>query len=127
MCNKNKFYICEHCGNIVGMINDSGVNPVCCGQKMKKLEAGVVEASREKHIPVATVSENQVKVVVGSVEHPMAEEHSILWVELETSKGIQRKHLSVGKPPVVTFALADEVPLAVSAFCNLHGLWKTEL
>ena len=73
MCENGKFYVCEHCGNLVGMINSSGVPMVCCGQKMKKIEAGVVEASREKHIPVAVVEGEKVKVSVGSVEHPMAE------------------------------------------------------
>ena len=124
---ETKFYICEHCGNIIGVIHDAGVPMMCCGQKMTKLEAGTVEASREKHIPVATVEGNTVKVVVGSVEHPMAEEHSILWVELKTDKGVQRKHLEVGKAPVISFALVDEKPLEVYAYCNLHGLWKTEI
>ena len=125
---KNKFYICEKCGNIVEMIYDSGVNPHCCGQKMTKLEAGTVEASREKHIPVASVDGQVVTVAVGSVEHPMAEEHSILWVYLETDKGIQRKALEVGKAPRAIFNLAaGEKPIAAYAYCNLHGLWKTEI
>ena len=123
----NKFYICEKCGNIVGMIHSSGVTPHCCGQKMSVLEAGVVEASREKHIPVVSASENEVKVVVGSVLHPMAEEHNIAWVELQTDKGVQRKYLEVGKAPEVSFALANEKPIAVYAYCNLHGLWKAEI
>ena len=127
MKNSVKFYVCEHCGNLVGVINDAGVPLVCCGQKMTKLEAGVVEASHEKHIPVVTVDGNSVKVVVGSVEHPMSEEHSILWVYLLTDKGGQRKTLEVGKAPEVTFALADEKPISVYAYCNLHGLWKTDL
>ena len=122
-----KFYICEKCGNLVEKIDDSGVPMVCCGQKMTPVEAGVVEASREKHIPVATVEGNSVRVVVGSVEHPMSEEHSILWIELKTDKGVQRKQLEVGKPPVVVFALADEKPLEVYAYCNLHGLWKCDI
>ena len=123
----NKFYICEKCGNIVEMVNASGVTPHCCGQKMSVLEAGVVEASREKHIPEVEVLDGRVNVVVGSVLHPMAEEHSILWVYLETDKGGQRKNLSVGSDPVVSFALADEKPIAVYAYCNLHGLWKKEI
>ena len=123
-----KFYICEKCGNLVEKIEDSGVPMMCCGQKMTPIVAGTVEASREKHIPVATVEAGHVKVVVGSVEHPMAEEHSILWVELKTDKGIQRKNLEVGKPPVVTFALSDdEKPIEVLAYCNLHGLWKSDI
>ena len=128
MCNKNKFYICEKCGNLVGMINESGVPMMCCGQKMTKIEAGVVEASREKHIPVVAVEGNIVTVTIGSIEHPMVEEHSILWVYLETDKGGQRKCLEVGKAPVVSFALTDdEKAIAAYAYCNLHGLWKAEI
>ncbi|MBQ7386912.1 MAG: desulfoferrodoxin [Clostridia bacterium] len=127
MCENNKFYICEKCGNLVGMIHSSGVNMVCCGQKMTKLEPGTVEASHEKHIPVVKVDGNTVTVSVGSVEHPMAEEHSILWVYLETDRGGYRRCLEVGKAPVATFNLAGETPKAVYAYCNLHGLWKTEI
>ena len=69
MCDNNKFYICEHCGNLIGMINDAGVPMMCCGRKMTKLEPGTVEASLEKHLPVVSVEGNTVKVTVGSVEH----------------------------------------------------------
>ena len=124
---KTKFYICEHCGNIVGKIHDAGVPLVCCGQKMTALEPGTVEASHEKHIPVVSVEANSVKVAVGSIAHPMAEEHHIAWVYLETDRGGQRKNLPVGGEPVVEFALADERPIAAYAYCNLHGLWATEL
>ena len=78
-----KFYICEKCGNIVQKINDSGVSVVCCGQKMTYLDPGTVEASREKHIPVVSLDGNTVKVLVGSVLHPMAEEHHISWYTLK--------------------------------------------
>ncbi len=124
---ETKFYICEHCGNLVGMIHDAGVSMVCCGQKMTKLEAGVVEASHEKHIPVVKVEGNTVTVEIGSVAHPMTEEHSIEWVYLQTCCGGQRKALLPGDAPTVTFALHDEKPIAVYAYCNLHGLWKTEI
>ena len=124
---ENRFYICEHCGNIVGMIHDAGVPLVCCGQKMTKLEPGVVEASHEKHIPVVTREGDTVKVTVGSVAHPMAEEHHIAWVYLQTDRGGQRKCLKTGSEPVVTFALSDETPVAVYAYCNLHGLWKADV
>ncbi len=124
---ENRFYICEHCGNIVGMINDAGVPLVCCGQKMTKLEPGTVEASVEKHIPVVTVEDGFVKAIVGSVTHPMTEEHSIMWVYLQTDRGGQRKNLAPDSAPEVTFALADEKPIAVYAYCNLHGLWKADV
>lgn len=126
MC-ASKFYICEHCGNIVGMVHDSGVPVVCCGQKMTRLEPGTVEASHEKHIPIVSVENGSVKVNIGSVPHPMIDEHFIQWVYLQTDRGGQRKCLSPGDAPEVSFALADEKPVAVFAYCNLHGLWVAEL
>lgn len=126
MC-ASKFYICEHCGNIIGMVHDSGVPVVCCGQKMTRLEPGTVEASHEKHIPVVSIEDGKVKVDIGSVPHPMIDEHFIQWVYLQTDRGGQRKCLSPGDAPEVNFALAEEKPVAVFAYCNLHGLWITEL
>ena len=93
MCDNNKFFICEHCGNLIGMIHDAKVPMMCCGQKMTKLEAGAVEASHEKHVPVVTVEGNVVKVEVGEVEHPMLEEHYIGFVAIETKNGaVQKKY-----------------------------------
>ena len=42
---KAKFYICEHCGNLVTTIHNAGVPLVCCGEKMKELVPNTVEAS----------------------------------------------------------------------------------
>lgn len=127
MCEKNRFFYCPHCGNIIGMINSSGVPVVCCGEKMKQLEPGTVDASLEKHVPEVSVKCKTVTVNIGSVPHPMTEDHYITWVYLETTKGGQRKCLSPEDAPTVTFKLGDEKAVAVYAYCNLHGLWKTEL
>ena len=51
---EQKFFICETCGNIIAMVKPSGVPVVCCGQKMEELVPNTVEASGEKHIPVAS-------------------------------------------------------------------------
>ena len=123
---KAKFYICEHCGNIIGMVKDKGVPVVCCGEKMKALVPNTVEASGEKHIPVASVENGVVNVNVGAVDHPMADVHYIEWVYLETDKGGHRKELKPGENPNVKFILGDEKPVAVYAYCNLHGLWMAE-
>ena len=124
---KAKFYICRHCGNLIGKVHDAGVPVVCCGEKMEALEPNTVEASNEKHLPVVTVNGNEVTVNVGSVEHPMLPEHFIQWVYLATERGGQRKALNPGEAPVVKFTLTDDKPVAVYAYCNLHGLWATEL
>lgn len=122
-----KFYICEHCGNIVTKIRDKKVPLFCCGQKMTELVPGTVDASLEKHVPVVEIEGNTVKVAVGSVEHPMIEEHYIQWICLETDKGTHFKYLNAGEEPKASFALIDEKPLAVYEYCNLHGLWKTDI
>jgi superoxide reductase len=125
--NEMKFFVCEHCGNMIGMIHNAGVPMMCCGQKMTQLVPGTVEASHEKHIPVVSVDGNLVRVDIGAVEHPMTEEHSILWVYLQTDKGGHRKLLHPGDAPTLTFALYDETPIAAYAYCNLHGLWMAEI
>jgi superoxide reductase len=124
---KAKFYICEHCGNIIEKIDDAGVPVMCCGQKMAELVPNTVEASGEKHIPAVSLEGNVLKVNVGSVNHPMAEEHFIEWVYVETENGGMRKNLKPGQEPNVTFALGDDKAVAVYAYCNLHGLWMAEV
>ncbi len=122
---EQKFYICEHCGNIIAMVKDTGVPVMCCGQKMTELIPGTTEGAAEKHIPVYEVKNNKVFVKVGSAEHPMTAEHHIEWVSIQTKFGNQRKALKTGGRPEVCFAVCegDEVE-AVYAYCNLHSLWK---
>ena len=122
---EQKFYICEHCGNIIAMVKNAGVPVMCCGQKMKELIPGTTDAAVEKHVPTFVVEGNKVIVTVGSVEHPMLPEHYIEWVSLQTKFGNQRKALAPGQEPKVCFRLCegDEVE-AVYAYCNLHSLWK---
>lgn len=122
---EQKFYICEHCGNIIAKVKDAGVPVMCCGQKMTEIVPGTTDAAVEKHVPSYVVEGNKVIVNVGEVEHPMIEEHFIEWVSLQTKQGNQRKVLNPGEAPKVCFAICedDEVE-AVYAYCNLHGLWK---
>lgn len=122
---EQKFYICKHCGNIIAKVKDVGVPVKCCGETMQEIIPGSVDAATEKHVPLYTVEGNLVKVNVGSVDHPMLENHFIEWVSLQTKQGNQRKTLKPGDAPSVCFSICegDEVE-AVYAYCNLHGLWK---
>ena len=127
MTKEQVFYICETCGNLVGMVNNANVPLVCCGKPMKELKPNSTDAAQEKHVPVAVVSGDKCKVTIGSVAHPMTEEHQIDWVYLKTEKGGQRKSLAVGGAPEAVFGLVDDKAVAVYAYCNLHGLWKADL
>ena len=121
-----KFYKCNHCGNVVEKVVDSKVPVFCCGQKMEELVPNTVEASGEKHIPVVTdLGDGRLKIEVGSVHHPMLEEHHIAFVYVETENGGIRVNLK-DKPEAVICVCHDK-PVAVYEYCNLHGLWKTEL
>ena len=100
---------------------------MCCGQPMTELVPGTTYGAAEKHVPAVTVDGNKVSVAVGSVEHPMLEEHYIEWIAVETANGVQRKALKPGEKPAAEFVLADgESVTAVYEYCNLHGLWKAE-
>ena len=120
-----KFYKCNHCQNLIEMVDDRKVNPVCCGEKMMELVPGKVDASLEKHVPVVEVKDGVVEVMVGSVSHPMTEEHLIEWIVVETEKGVYRKNLKSGDAPMARFMLLDDEKVVnVYAYCNLHGLWQ---
>ncbi|HIU26034.1 MAG TPA: desulfoferrodoxin [Candidatus Copromorpha excrementigallinarum] len=119
-----KFYVCEHCGNMITFVEDKGVPVMCCGQKMTEMVANTTDAAQEKHVPAVEQNGDHVKVTVGSVEHPMAEEHYIEWICLKTNKGSQFKYLKPGEKPAAEFDLCDDAVEEVYAYCNLHGLWK---
>ena len=123
-----KFYKCEHCGNIAVKVVDSKVPLVCCGEKMVELVPDSVDAAVEKHVPAVDMVERTVHVNVGAVDHPMEEAHFIEFVCLVTDKSYQIHPLRPGQAPHADFYIcADEHPVTVYAYCNLHGLWKTEL
>ncbi len=125
MCPEPKFLVCKICGNLVGVIHDSGVPMICCGEEMTTLVANTSDGAKEKHVPVVTVSGSTVTVKIGSVDHPMTAEHYIQWVYLETAKGGMRACLNPGDKPEATFELAKgDKAVAAYEYCNLHGLWK---
>lgn len=123
-----EFYKCAHCGNVAIKVFDQGVPLMCCGEKMELLSANSTDAATEKHVPEVEVQGSQVSVVVGSVEHPMTEEHLITMIVLETAKGFQVAKLTAADAPKATFAVAEgDSPVAVYEYCNLHGLWVAQL
>ena len=125
-----KFYYCTHCGNILSPAFDAGVTPVCCGEKMELLEAGTTDAALEKHVPVIELEDDghHIKVSVGAVPHPMTEEHYIQFVVIAHGTRIYYHRFTPGDEPSARFSIKDnKVPVTAYEFCNLHGLWKTEI
>ena len=120
-----KYYVCEHCGNIIEYMKESGIPVMCCGQKMTELVPGTSDGAHEKHVPVVKAEGDTVTVEVGSVEHPMTEAHYIQWITLETTKGVHRIKLSCADKPKAVFRLTEgEAVVAAYEYCNLHGLWE---
>lgn len=115
--------------HVVEVYGDEALDLACCGTPLKAIDPNSVDAAKEKHVPVATydAAKNEVHVTVGSVAHPMTEEHLIAYIILVTKKGVQRVNLTATDAPEATFRLADgDAPVKVIEFCNLHGLWQTE-
>ncbi|HKK34503.1 MAG TPA: desulfoferrodoxin [Desulfomicrobiaceae bacterium] len=125
MAEKLQIFKCDACGNIVEVLQGGAGDLVCCGEPMKLMAEGTVDAAREKHIPVIEKTATGFKVVVGSVAHPMEEKHYIQWIELIADGKSYRQFLAPGQAPEAEFCVqADNV--TAREYCNLHGHWKAE-
>ena len=121
-----KFFKCRHCGNVIHKVVDSKVQVVCCGEQMQELIPNTVDASNEKHVPVVTkISDCKILVKVGSEPHPMTPEHHIRFVYVETENGGIR--IDLKDKPEAEICVCSGKAIAVYEYCNLHGLWKTQL
>lgn len=125
MADRMQIYRCEICGNIVCVLHGGKGELYCCGQPMNLLQAKTEEEGKEKHLPVVEISEDRVKVKVGSISHPMEDKHFIEWIEIMTDKGCCIQFLNPGDAPEAEFTAEDV--RAVRAYCNIHGLWKKEV
>ena len=124
MTEKMQIYKCEVCGNIVEMIHTGKGKLVCCEQPMKLYEENSTDAAREKHVPVLEKTSNGYKVKVGSIAHPMEEEHYIEWIELTAGEYSSRQFLKPGDSPEAVFCI-DSDDVVARAYCNIHGLWRS--
>lgn len=132
MSTELKVYKCSICGHVIEVLNNgtrlAAAKTICCGKEMDLLAPNTVEASTEKHLPVATfVDENKISVKVGSAEHPMLEAHYIEWISVVYGDVIQRVNLKPGQAPEAIFCICDATDIDIYAYCNLHGLWKANV
>ena len=119
MTELKQIYKCEICGNIVEVLHKGQGELVCCNEPMKLQSENTIDASNEKHIPI--IEGNKIKV--GSVEHPMNKDHYIEWVEASDGKQTSKIFLKPNQAPKAEFSFA---PTSARAYCNLHGLWKSQ-
>lgn len=124
---EERFYFCETCGNLLVAAIASGVIPYCCGDEMTLLQPNVTDGKLEKHVPVVNMtSDHSMTVNIGSEPHPMTPEHNIRFVCLETTTEFIIHYLSEEDVPEVCICFSGK-PVAVFAYCNLHGLWRTDV
>ena len=123
-----KFYRCEHCGNFITFLYNSGARPVCCGDAMSDVPVNTSDSAGEKHIPTLVRNGDRVVVTIGSIPHPMSVMHHINWIALETQDGLYIRQLEPDHDPQTEFVLSTGDSIKnVYAFCNIHGLWKLSL
>ncbi len=123
MTKRLDIYVCEVCGNMIETIRVGAVPLVCCGDPMTLLKEQTADAAKEKHVPVIEKIDGGVKVKVGSVSHPMTEDHRIEWIEIIANGKAYREFLKPGDEPEATFCI-DTDKIVAREYCNLHGLWK---
>ncbi len=80
------------------------------------------DGAHKKHVPVIDVDGNTVTVKAGSADNLSLEVHYIKWILLETAGGMQMYWMK----PEVNFRVNDR-PVAAYEYCNLYGLWKTDI
>jgi len=125
MTEKLQVYKCEVCGNMVEVVHEEGVGElVCCDQPMTLLEENTTDAATEKHVPVIEKTQSGCSVTVGSVKHPMAEQHHIEWIELLVDGKALCQFLKPGDEPVAVFDGIKADSVSAREYCNIHGLWK---
>jgi superoxide reductase len=123
MTERLQVYKCDVCGNIVEVLHEGKGELVCCGEPMKLMVEGAVDAAKEKHVPVVEKTAGGIKVKVGSAPHPMEEKHYIEWIEVIADGKAYRQFLKPGGAPEATFTIeADQI--TAREYCNIHGLWK---
>lgn len=126
MTKLDQIYKCNQCGNMVEVVHTGDGELVCCGQPMVLVEEGVTDGAKEKHVPVIEKKDNGYHVKVGSARHPMENKHFIEWIELVSDGNVHRRYLSPDEEPEVFFADIDGNNVTARAYCNLHGLWKSD-
>lgn len=95
---------------------------------MAMLRPNTLAGLEEKHLPVIKRDSSTLTVCIGRILHPMTREHSIKWVELICEGYEKRVALKSGDDPIVTFNINEnDRILAVYAYCNIHGLWRSEV
>lgn len=123
---KKQFLKCVECGVVIQVL-DAGVcqaPPIHCGVEMELLVEGVVDASKEKHVPVVEAQNDGILVKVGAIPHPMEEKHYIEWIEVENGNYVNRYFLKPGDKPQASFYVPNQPGLIAREYCNVHGLWK---
>jgi len=120
---KLQVFVCSVCGNAVESVRGGDGSLVCCGVPMERLSENTTDAAQEKHVPVVEKVDGGIRVQVGSVPHPMQDEHYIEWIEAIVDGKSYRQFLAPGDEPVAVFPVEGD-GVVVREICNLHGLWK---
>jgi superoxide reductase len=127
MTTKGEIYRCLVCDNMVEVLQEGEGKLVCCQVPMELLKETQTGIGPEKHLPILEKTENGLKVRVGEEEHPMEDNHCIMWMELITDQGTFRHTFRPQESPEAEFPVDPEGVDQVYAriYCSIHGLWRS--
>ena len=124
MAEIQQIYKCDVCGNIVEVLHGGAGELVCCGKPMELLKEKTEDEGQEKHVPVIEKTDSSIMVKVGSVPHPMEDNHYIEFIEIIADGEVCRHFLKPGDKPEAEFCIQAE-SVTAREHCTVHGLWKS--
>lgn len=116
---------CMKCNALVKVLEDykdESYGIICCGEPMKEVKANSTDAAFEKHVPTYEKEGENIHI---KVNHVMEEEHYIEWILVKMEKENREVLLQPGDTPEMI--VPYEKGALIYAYCNKHGLWKTEV
>lgn len=117
---------CLKCGATIKVMKDCNCKEcgiICCEEPMKVMVPNTEEAAVEKHKPTYEIVDNQLIV---TVNHVMDDDHYIEWISVVFEDKEITKYLKPGDKAILK-CCHHEKGTKIYAYCNKHGLWKTEV
>ncbi len=116
----SKFLKCDECSNMVEFVKDVGTSLICCNKHMDVLETTDINGIKSIQSDLIVVTATNQEVVVDVKDDS---DYGVLWIQLNTTLGCQRKYKSKSTSMTIPFLLArGEKVITIQVYSRLHGL-----
>jgi superoxide reductase len=134
-------FACQVCGQIEFSLPAKAC-PVCHSSDYREETNPVKDSTlegNEKHVPVIIITSvcgiapdtcRDIHIKIGSIIHPMTEDHWIKWIDTYVNRRHQARYMMSPQSmqPIISLHLKKEAvgTVTVVECCNKHGRWMAE-